>query len=102
MALELHGLNKEKLLLKVKQEFDQSRRVVNTKRTIFRERLKLYKEDTKPKNKVSVNLCYSNIRALMALSLSDELMVTFDGRDFSDETQAGIWTKMAKFDRKEM
>lgn len=95
-------MKKVDILKQAQSEFEQSRKVVETKRKIFRDRLKLFKEDTKQKNKVSVNLCYSNIRGLMALSYSDELIVDFVGREFSDDEQASILTKTAEFDKEEM
>lgn len=58
-------------------EYTQSRNVVQSKRILFRDRRKLYNEQTKDNAKVSVNLLYSNIQAFMALSYTDDLMVKF-------------------------
>jgi hypothetical protein len=38
----------------------------------------------------------------MALSYTDDLMVKFVGREYSDINQADILTKVAEFDKEEM
>ena len=88
--------------MQVKTEYNQSRNVVQNKRLLFRDRRKLYNDQTKNNDKVSVNLIYSNIQALMALSYTDDLIVKFVGREYSDVNQADIRTKMAEFDKEEM
>lgn len=86
----------------IQSEYNQSRNVVQAKRLLFRDRRRLYNEQTKQSEKVSVNLVYSNIQALMALSYTDDLLVKFVGREYSDVNQADILTKVAEFDKEEM
>lgn len=101
-VMKMFWLKKDDILRQVKSEYNQSRNVVQNKRLLFRDRWKLYNEQTKNNDKVSVNLVYSNIQALMALSYTDDLMVEFIGREYSDVNTADIWTKMAEFDKEEM
>lgn len=95
-------MKKDDILEQIKSEFNQSRNVVQNKRQVFRDRLRLYNEQTKDKNKLSANLCFANLQFLMALSCNDDMMISFVGREFSDATSANILGKVAEFDKEEM
>lgn len=64
----------------VRGEYELSRRFVDQKRRLFRDRLKDYVNITTDKSKIFVRLIYSVMQTLMALQYSDEMTVDFVGR----------------------
>ena len=83
-------------------EIKESRDYVNPKREAFRDRLKLYNNQRKQKDKIGDNSIYIIMTTMLAVYYSDELEVGFTGRDISDVDAADNTEKLAKFDYDEM
>lgn len=99
---EWTGMSADDILRQIESEFRQCETSTLTKRYKFRDRLATYMNSVKPQEKVTVNLTYSNMQALIATELSDELSIEFLHREHSDYDQAQNWNKIAEFDKEEM
>lgn len=99
---EWTGLSEEQILRQIESEFRQCENSTLTKRYRFRDRLATYMNLNRIPDKVSVNLVYSNMQALIATELSDELEIEFLQREYSDYSTAQNRNKIAEFDKDEM
>lgn len=95
-------INKEELLKQVKSEKQQWINSCQNKRYRFRDQLKLYNDQVKDQEKVSVNTLYSAMRLKQAIRYSDEIKVQFIWRLYEDVDQANNWSKLARYSRDEM
>jgi len=92
----------DKILAQGKAEIAESRDFVREKRVNFRDRLRLYNNQRKQKDKIGDNTIYTIMTTMLAVYYSDELEVGFTGRDISDIEAADNTEKLAKFDYDEM
>lgn len=92
----------DKILLQAKKEISDSRIFVAPKRAEFRDRLRLYNNQRKQKDKIGDNTIYTIMTTMLAIYYSDELEVGFTGREISDIDAADNAENMAKFDYDEM
>ena len=92
----------DEILAQGQGEIKESRDYVNPKREAFRDRLKLYNNQRKQKDKIGDNSIYIIMTTMLAVYYSDELEVGFTGRDISDVDAADNTEKLAKFDYDEM
>lgn len=95
-------LSEEQILKQIESEFRQCENSTLTKRYRFRDRLATYMNLNKIPDKVNVNLVFSNMQALMATEMSDELEIEFLHREHSDYATAQNWNMIADFDKEEM
>jgi len=91
-----------KILEQAKQEIELSRKFVQTKRQEFRDRLKLYNNQRKQRDKIGDTTLYNVMNTLLAVYYTDDLEVTFAGREVGDITQAANTDDIARFDHEEM
>jgi hypothetical protein len=92
----------DKIVAQGLKEITESRDYVREKRIAFRDRLKLYNNQRKQKDKIGDNSIYTIMTTMLAVYYSDELEVGFTGRDISDIEAADNAEKLAKFDYDEM
>lgn len=97
-----NGLDKDKVLNQVLNEYGQSKIFVDQKRDLFRNRETLYMDNTNQENKVYVRLVFSVIQTLKALYSQNEIGVEFQGRRIGTEDAARNRQNLAKFDYEEM
>lgn len=97
-----YWLNKSNIIDQVNNEYNLSIDTVRQKREVFRERFKLYNNQNKDPDKISINLVYATIQSMLATTYDDEVLVEFLGRTQSDQDSTEIWNSLAKFDQEEM
>jgi hypothetical protein len=68
----------------------------------FRERLRLYSEQNKSHDKISINSIYNVIQTLIALYYTDEISISFAPRSIWYDEFADNLENLAKFDNDEM
>lgn len=90
------------ILAQIQDEITQSRNYVSGKRETFRERLKLYNNQRKQRDKIGDTTMYNIINTMLAVSYTDEQTVTFSGREIGDLAKARLLDYAAKFDHEEM
>lgn len=95
-------MDKQALLTHINQEVQLSRDFVDTKRDIFRNRLRQYIEPNKADDKIDSNLIYSAVNTAVAIAYADKLNVVFAPRKFGDEEYAENLTETAQYDYDEM
>lgn len=100
--MDLYGHTEEEIKQQVAAEMMQSQAACWNKRSQFQIRQRLYNDQTKPLEKVTANVIYSQIRTLIWLGYNDDLDVKFVGRGFEDMSIADKRSKLAEFDYDEM
>lgn len=95
-------MTKEQILTKVKKEIQMSTNYVSTKREIFRDRLKLYNNQRKQRDKIGILTIYTTINTLLAVHYTDDMTVEFAPREFGDMRLTDNINGTAKFDHEEM
>lgn len=100
--MKLYWNKKADILSQVNAECMQSKDALNNRRKVMLDRERLINDQTKNKNKVSVNLIFSQIRTLVALWYTDDLKVIFEWYDVGDEEGAEYRQNLAEFERNEM
>lgn len=96
------GLDEDKVLSQVLNEYNASIDFINEKRDLFRNREDLYMNNTNQENKVYVRLVFSVVQTLKALYSQNEIGVEFQGRTVGSEDAARNRQNLAKFDYEEM
>jgi len=94
--------NYDDIIAQAKEEIRLSRDYVREKRIEFRDRLKLYNNQRKQKDKIGDTSIFNVMNTMLAVYYSDEMQVTFSGRDMGDVTAAANTEDLAKFDYEEM
>lgn len=95
-------LDYDDTLEQIKEEIRKSREYVSDKRQTFRNRLKLYNNQRKQKDKVGDTSIFNVMTTMLAVYYSDEMQVSFSGRELSDTPLAQNVEHSAKFDHDEM
>jgi len=90
------------IIKQVNNEYNLSIDTVRQKREVFRERYKLYNDQNKDTNKISINLIYATMQAILWTTYEDEITVEFLGRTQADMESTVMWNALAKFDQEEM
>ena len=87
---------KEDILNKIQSEYMVSKRVMDPIKAKIAEDRKLHIDtDRDPEEKLRINLAFTNVKTLMALSVTDELSVSYIGKTTSDFRKASNWNKLA-------
>lgn len=89
-------------LAQIREEIRISREYVKDKRVVFRSRLKLYNNQRKQQDKIGDTSIFNVITTMLAIYYSDEIQVSFQGREFGDVPFAQNIENTAKFDYDEM
>jgi len=95
------GITLDEILQQVQAEYQSGYDAVSAKRTLFRERLKLY-WNVWEEDKIYVRLIYTTMRTLVALSHKDTPTVKFMGRQIWDDSRAKNLERLKDFDYEEM
>lgn len=91
------GWTKEQVLNKIQSEYMQSEIVAQRKVAKIRRYIRLYNDpDINDEEKLRINLGFSNIRTLMALSIVDDLTIKYIGQNLTDFQKADNWNKLAE------
>ena len=93
---------RDEILAQALAEVTESRAYVSTKREAFRDRIKLYNNQRRQRDKVGDNSIYNIINTLLAIYYTDEVQVGFVGREFGDVEKASNLENLYKFDHEEM
>lgn len=87
----------EQVLNKVQSEYIVSKRYMDPIKRKIAENRKIYIDPKRDdEEKLRINLAFSNIRTLMALSVTDELSISYIGKTTSDFKKAANWNKLAQ------
>jgi hypothetical protein len=93
---------KADILADAKKQIALAREYVQPKRVEFRDRLKLYNNQRKQRDKIGDTSMYNLINLMLALFYTDEMQVGFSGRNLGDADAATNLENLAKFDHEEM
>lgn len=96
------NLDKQEVLDQIRKEIKISRDYVKEKREVWRSRFKLYNNQRKQGDKVGDTSIFNIMATMLAVYYSDEMQVTFQGREIGDTEQASNIENTAKFDYDEM
>lgn len=75
---------------------------IKTKRELFLDRYALYNNISDTNNKIYVRLIRSTIQTLLGLYYTDDISVSFNGRQLWDDDTVETYENLAKFDQEEM
>lgn len=95
-------VDRTQALEQIKKEITLSRDYVKDKRVEWRSRFKLYNNQRKQKDKLGDTSIFNVMSTMLAIYYSDELQVSFQGRELGDQTLASNIENTAKFDYDEM
>lgn len=101
-AEKIVGMSKNEILAQAKEEAGMALQYVRQKRVDFRDRLRLYNNQRKQRDKIGILTLYTTMNTLLAVYYSDEMAVEFGGRELGDERLADMINRTAKFDHDEM
>ena len=101
-VLDKFDLDYDDIITQVKEEIRLSREYVKDKRVEWRSRFRLYNNQRKQKDKIGDTSIFNVMSTMLAVYYSDELQVSFKGREIGDTTQAANIENTAKFDYDEM
>ena len=96
------GMKKSEILDQARTEHEMSLQYVRAKRVDFRDRLRLYNNQRKQRDKIGILTLYTTMNTLLAVYYSDEMAVEFAGRERGDQLLADAINRTAKFDHDEM
>lgn len=96
------GMNKSEILTQIAQEVKLATDFVAPRRQQFRDRIALYNNQRKQRDKIGILTLYTTINTLLAVNYTDEMTVEFTGRNFSDSQFSENINNVAKFDQEEM
>lgn len=102
LDLKIVGMSKNDILAQVSQEVKISTDYVSSRRQQFRDRLALYNNQRKQKDKIGILTLYTTINTLLAVSYTDEMTVEFTARKFANAQFAQNANSVAEFDHEEM
>ena len=92
----------QKMLTQIKSEVTLAQTYVIPKRVQFRDRIRLYQNQKKQRDKIGDVTSYNIINTLLAVFYMDKVDVQFDGRKVGDEPKADNLRNLAKFYYTEM
>ncbi|HRI36634.1 MAG TPA: hypothetical protein PK765_06310 [bacterium] len=95
-------MDTEKLLSHIRTEIACGSDAVRAKRALFRDRLRLYVDTEKDRDKVSDNTIYAAMQVSLAVLGSDDIDVTFASRTSADDERAERLSALARYDMGEM
>jgi len=95
-------IDEKEALAEIAEQIRQSREYVKPLRVEFRSRMKLYNNQRKQKDKVGDTSLFNVITTMLAIYYSDEMQVSFQGREIGDASAASDVENTAKFDYDEM
>lgn len=90
------------ILQKISAEYETSLRYVQPRREQFRDRLKLYNNQRRQRDKIGITSIYTVVNTLLAVNYVDELSVSFGGRGISGTDYAENLERVAKSDYETM
>lgn len=93
---------RDEILEQVAAEISEARDFVSSKREAFRDRLRLYNNQRRQRDKIGDNSIYNIINTLLAIYYTDEIQVGFIGREFGDVEKATNAENLFKFDHEQM
>jgi hypothetical protein len=93
---------KEDILKIVSAQVMESRSYVFPKRETFKDRIRLYNNQRKQRDKIGILTLYAMQNTLLASSYIDQMAVSFEGRGLEDNLKAKNKDDLAKFDQEEM
>jgi hypothetical protein len=96
------GKKYDEVLSIVSSQITESRDYVRTKREEFRNRLRLYNNQKKRKDKVGDTLLYDLMNTALSIYYIDEMQIKFNGRNSLANNKANYIDKIAQFDYDEM
>ena len=96
------NLDKDAVLDQIRKEIKISRDYVRDKRVTWRSRFRLYNNQRKQIDLVGDTSMFNVISTMLAIYYSDEMQVSFQGREIGDQTLATNVENTAKFDYDEM
>lgn len=96
------GVSHDQIIAQVAEEKANWMNFIETKRDLFRERLKLYQNISDTDNKIYVKLIRSVMQTMLSLYYTDENTVVFAWRQLWDDEYADNLNNLAKFDYEEM
>lgn len=96
------NIDYDQALAQIKEEVRISRDYVKDKRVEWRSRFKLYNNQRKQKDKIGDTSIFNVMTTMLAIYYSDEMQVSFQGREVGDTTAAANIENTAKFDYDEM
>lgn len=100
--LKIVGMSKNDILSQVSQEVKISTDSISPHRQQFRDRLALYNNQRKQKDKIGILTLYTTVNTLLAVSYTDEMTVEFTARKFANAQFAQNANSVAEFDHEEM
>jgi len=100
--LKQNYLDYDQVLEQVSKEVKMSRDFVDSRREEFRNRLRLYNNQRKQKDKVGDTSLFNVMNTMLAIYYFDEIQVNFQGRELTDVAQADNIQSLANFDHEEM
>lgn len=95
-------LDYDVVLQQIKHQVKISTEYVQDRRVAFRERLKLYNNQRKQRDKIGDTSIYNVMNVMLSVYYMDQMQVSFKGREISDISAAGNIENTAKFDYGEM
>lgn len=95
-------LTEEEVIEQIKSEYEEGLEFVKEKRQTFRDRLKLYNNQRKQKDKIGITLLYNTMVTLLAVYYTDELAVSFGGKGIAGTDMAENIELLAKSDNEDM
>lgn len=96
------GYTKDDVKALVLEEKQASYLAIKSKRELFLDRYALYNNISDTNNKIYVRLIRSTIQTLLGLYYTDEISVSFNGRQLWDDDVVETYENLAKFDQEEM
>ena len=96
------NLDRQTVLDQVAKEIKLSREYVKPKREVWRSRFRLYNNQRKQVSLVGDTSIFNVMSTMLAIYYSDEMQVSFQGREIGDTTLATNIENTAKFDYDEM
>jgi hypothetical protein len=95
-------MDTEKFLSHIRAEIACGTEAVRAKRALFRDRLRLYADTDKDRDKVSDNTIYATMQLSLAVLGSDDVNVEFSSRASADDERAERLSALARYDMGEM
>ncbi len=91
-----------RIIRQASSEIEYGLSAIRSKRTMFRERLRLYINNQRDSERVNDNTIYALVQLYLAIEYSDEAQVIFEGRTLGADERADRLTALARYDYREM
>lgn len=96
------GMDLSSLVKQVQNERDFSKKALDAKKTVWRNRLKLYNNQKKEDESVGDPLLFTVMQTVLASLYEDDLAATFEPNNDGDYERAKNVEQLARFDEKKM